>query len=580
MQRLACPERDDWRLAADETGFDFHTIDGERYWDERACYAFTLEEIEHQIEGPTAEIDAMCLELVACAVDDEDYLRRLKIPEAFWPLIAESWYRDEASLYGRLDLSFDGRGPAKLLEYNADTPTSIFEAAVFQWTWLVGAIERRIIPAHADQFNSIHERLIEAWKKVGEGAHLHLAGTTENEEDAGTLAYLEDTARQAGLETTLIDIEDIGWRDDGSFVDPDNRSIELLFKLYPWEWIFHDEFGERLARAPTRWIEPPWKAILSNKGILPLLWEMFPDHPNLLPAFFEDDPNAASLGASFVRKPLYSREGANVTVINEGITVVEQEGSPGLRAAAEFFESISGRWKLADRPHAVRAVDPRGRESGHRQHVAVSAARNPLETCSARRRNHLQRMRHGGSDTRARRSGGVRAIKPASLRTGLEDVGDSDNGFGGTQRQYAVGFEHLCKAIEDAGLGVLVEIDHDVAAENHVERSKMRKILQQIQLPVLNHGADIGIELPQLAYLSEMLDQHLNGQPALDLELAEDAGSGFFKNPLRQIGSKNFNPPSRQRSEALEAYRDRIRLLPGGRCGTPDAQGTAGGARP
>src|SRR5665647_3945764 len=148
MRRLACPERDDWRLTADQTGFDFHTIDGERYWDERAYYAFSLQEIERQIEAPTAEIDAMCLELVGCAVDDESYLRRLKIPEAFWPLISESWYRDEASLYGRLDLSFDGRGPAKLLEYNADTPTSIFEAAVFQWTWLEQAIERRIIPAH------------------------------------------------------------------------------------------------------------------------------------------------------------------------------------------------------------------------------------------------------------------------------------------------------------------------------------------------------------------------------------------------------------------------------------------------
>jgi glutathionylspermidine synthase len=329
MQRLACPERDDWRLTADETGFDFHTIDGERYWDERACYAFTLDEIERQIEAPTAEIDAMCLELVGVAVDDEEYLRRLKIPEAFWPLISESWHRDEASLYGRLDLSFDGRGPAKLLEYNADTPTSIFEAAVFQWTWLEQAIERRIIAAHADQFNSIHERLIEAWKKLGEGRHLHLAGTTETEEDAGTLAYLEDTARQAGLATTLIDIEDIGWRDDGSFVAPDDSSIELVFKLYPWEWMFQDAFGERLIKAQTRWIEPPWKAILSNKGILPLLWEMFPDHPNLLPAFFEDDPNAAMLGASFVRKPLYSREGANVALISAGITVVEQEGPYG-----------------------------------------------------------------------------------------------------------------------------------------------------------------------------------------------------------------------------------------------------------
>jgi glutathionylspermidine synthase len=329
MQRLACAERDDWRLTAEKTGFDFHTIDGERYWDERACYAFTLAEIEQQIEAPTGEIDAMCLELVASAVDDEEYLRRLKIPESFWPLISESWYRDEASLYGRLDLRFDGKGPAKLLEYNADTPTSIFEAAVFQWTWLEQVTERRIIPGEADQFNSVHERLIEAWKKLGAGRFLHLTGTTGNAEDLGTLAYLEDTARQAGLATGLIDIEDIGLREDGSFVDLDDRAIELAFKLYPWEWMFHDAFGARLATAPTRWIEPPWKAILSNKGILPLLWEMFPDHPNLLPAFFEDDPNAASLGASFVRKPLYSREGANVALVSEGVTVVEQEGPYG-----------------------------------------------------------------------------------------------------------------------------------------------------------------------------------------------------------------------------------------------------------
>jgi glutathionylspermidine synthase len=329
MQRITCPERSDWRTTAEETGFDFHTIDGERYWDERAYYAFSLDEIEDQIEAPSGEIDAMCLELVSNAVDDEDYLRRLKIPETFWPLISESWHRDEGSLYGRLDLSFDGRGPAKLLEYNADTPTSIFEAAVFQWTWLEQAIERRIIPGHADQFNSIHECLIEAWQKVGAGRHVHLAGTTENAEDAATLAYLEDTARQAGLATTLIDIEDIGLRGDGSFADLDDRSIELVFKLYPWEWMFHDAFGARLADAPTRWIEPPWKAILSNKGILPLLWEMFPDHPNLLPAFFEDDPNAAELGASFVRKPLYSREGANVALISDGVTVVEQQGPYG-----------------------------------------------------------------------------------------------------------------------------------------------------------------------------------------------------------------------------------------------------------
>jgi glutathionylspermidine synthase len=274
----------------------------------------------------------------------------LKIPEAFWPLISESWHRDEASLYGRLDLSFDGRGPAKLLEYNADTPTSIFEAAVFQWTWLEQAIERRIIPSRADQFNSIHERLIEAWKKLGAGRHLHLAGMTASTEDTGTLAYLEDTAVQAGLQTTLIDIEDIGLRDDGGFVDLDDRPIELSFKLYPWEWMFHDAFGAKLATAPTRWIEPPWKIILSNKGVLALLWEMFPRHPNLLPAFFDDDPNAAGLGTSYVRKPIYSREGANVALISKGVTLAEQQGPYGaegfIRQALAPLPDFSGQYPV------------------------------------------------------------------------------------------------------------------------------------------------------------------------------------------------------------------------------------------
>jgi glutathionylspermidine synthase len=331
MRRIACTERDDWRQTAEACGFDFHTIDGERYWDERAYYAFTLDEIEREIEAPTGEIHAMCLELAARVVDDEAYLKRLKIPQSFWPLISESWHRHQGSLYGRLDLMFNGEGRAKLLEYNADTPTSIFEAAVFQWTWLEQSIERRAIPGEADQFNSIHERLIDAWKPLGLGCHLHLAGTMANAEDAGTLAYLQDTAVQAGLVTTVLDIEQIGWREagGGGFVDLDGRDIALAFKLYPWEWMFHDAFGARLMDAQTRWIEPPWKAVLSNKGILPLLWEMFPGHPNLLPAYFEDDPRAAELGTSYVRKPLYSREGANVTIVSGSAPLAAQDGPYG-----------------------------------------------------------------------------------------------------------------------------------------------------------------------------------------------------------------------------------------------------------
>jgi glutathionylspermidine synthase len=329
MQRITCAERDDWETTAAATGFVFHTEAGDRYWDERAYYAFTLDEIERQIEAPTAELNAMCCELVSRAVKDERYLRLLKIPQAYWTLMAASWQRNDPSLYGRFDFQFDGKGPAKLLEYNADTPTSLFEAAVFQWTWLEQAVERQIIPKRADQYNSLHERLIEAWRKIGAGKTLHLAAAMDNPEDRGTVQYLADVAQQGGLTPTLIDIKEIGYTDAGHFVDLQDQPMELIFKLYPWEWIFREEFGSRLKGASTRWIEPPWKAILSNKGILPLLWAMFPNHPNLLPAYFDDDTAAAELGTSYVRKPLYSREGANVTLVSCGSAIDAQPGPYG-----------------------------------------------------------------------------------------------------------------------------------------------------------------------------------------------------------------------------------------------------------
>src|SRR5262249_11157574 len=119
----------------------------------------------------------------------------------------------------------------------------------------------------------------------------------------------------------------MGGQGKGSFVDGENGPIELMFKLYPWEWMMREAFGAALPGGSTQWIEPPWKAILSNKGILPLLWAMFPRHPNLLPAYFDDDEAAASLGTSYVRKPLYSREGANVELVVGG-SAVDSDGGP------------------------------------------------------------------------------------------------------------------------------------------------------------------------------------------------------------------------------------------------------------
>ena len=329
MQRIASEERSDWRTRAEEIGFNYHTIDGERYWDEQAYYAFTRKEIENDLEAPTGELDGMCRELVAHVIADEQLMRRLAIPVPFWNWIARSWKNSDPSLYGRFDLRYDGKGPAKLLEYNADTPTSVLETGVFQWMWLEQAIERKVLPKGADQFNSLHDRLIQGWKEIGKGRPLHLTAMMDNPEDAGNIAYLEDCAHQAGLTTTVLPIEDIGKNSAGQFIDDDNRAIELLFKLYPWEWMMREQFGGSLAGSATQFVEPPWKAVLSNKGILPLLWEMFPNHPNLLPAFFDDDPKAATLGTSFARKPLYSREGANIELVSDGRSLDKGDGPYG-----------------------------------------------------------------------------------------------------------------------------------------------------------------------------------------------------------------------------------------------------------
>jgi glutathionylspermidine synthase len=312
MLRLPSAERADWRQQAASLGFHFHTISGEPYWDERAHYRFTLRQIEHDIEAPAAELESMCLEVVDRVCHDEELMRRLAIPEAFWDFVAESWNRGEPPLYGRMDFAYDGCAPAKLYEYNADTPTSLYEAAFFQWVWLEQARVFGQVPTDADQFNSIQEQLTEAFALSGIVGHLHFASTEGHAEDRGTVAYLEDCARQAGVETAYVPLEQIGIDQNGRFSDQEDFVIETLFKLYPWEEVFAAPFAQHVAGSSTRWFEPPWKAILSNKGLLPLLWRFFPDHPNLLPAYFEDDAKEADFTAGYVRKPLFSREGANV----------------------------------------------------------------------------------------------------------------------------------------------------------------------------------------------------------------------------------------------------------------------------
>ena len=310
MERLGCEPRSGWRAQVELRGLTWHTP-GAQYWSEGTYYEFESDAID-LIERATNELHTLCLKAVQHVIDTKRYAQ-LCIAEAAVPLIEASWMAKSPSLYGRLDLAFDGLAPPKLLEYNADTPTALLEAAVIQWDWLRGLFPE------ADQFNSLHERLVAAWKSMRSsvpaddtrGQVVHFASMDDDREDGTTSAYLADTATQAGYGVRLLAIGDVGWNDGaGEYRDVDDQKIRTLCKLYPWEWIMRDPFGAHVAASGTLFIEPPWKMVLSNKGLLLILWEMFPDSPWLLPAYF-DGPHDLS---EWARKPLLSREGANVIV--------------------------------------------------------------------------------------------------------------------------------------------------------------------------------------------------------------------------------------------------------------------------
>lgn len=348
MRRVPIVERGDWRARAADSGFRFHTIDGERYWDERAYYAFTLQQIERDLEDPSVELHQMALALVDEIAASEALMQRLAIPEPVRDWIAESWRRRDGHLYGRLDFAYDGTGPAKLYELNYDTPTSLFEAAFFQWQWLEDQCESGRLPATADQFNSIHEQLVERFGALSAQLPppLVFAAMRSSEEDQGTVEYLRDCAAQAYLHGAAVALEDIGLSDDGRFTDPDDLVIGTLFKLYPLEDLFEDDFGRALPGSGLRLLEPPWKALLSNKGVLPLLWERHRGHPNLLAAEFDD---GSPLPPGWVRKPLHSREGANVSLHLPDGRMIESDGpyaGPCIRQALHPLPAFDGHFPM------------------------------------------------------------------------------------------------------------------------------------------------------------------------------------------------------------------------------------------
>ncbi|UMQ44201.1 glutathionylspermidine synthase family protein [Chryseobacterium sp. Y16C] len=353
MERITSGFRKNWEHKLENLGFGYHSLEG-LYWDESHYYQFSSEEI-NTIENATAELWQMCLEAVDYIIE-KNLWYRFNIPDWFKDYIITSWEEDHPSIYGRFDFGFDGKN-LKLLEFNADTPTSLYEASVVQWYWL-----QEMFP-YKDQFNSIHEKLVDYWKYLKNYINPHYIyfASLTNIEDVTNVEYLRDCATQAGFDTEFIAIQDIGWAEDiEEFIAGDRSIMEYIFKLYPYEWILDDGFGEKLIKNGFRsqWIEPAWKLLLSSKAILPILWELYPNHPYLLESYFE--PKHLK---DFVKKPIYSREGANVTLFKNNIPLEQNTGVYGKEGYIyqQLFDlpnfdgnyPIIGSWVIGQEPAGI-----------------------------------------------------------------------------------------------------------------------------------------------------------------------------------------------------------------------------------
>ncbi len=312
-----------WQNRVESVGYGYHSDNGIPYWVDD--YYFSISPLfADEIYNATTELWQMCLAAVEHVIENKKY-HLFHIPNYVHHHIERSWNNETPSIYGRFDFAYDEiKKQLKLLEFNADTPTSLFECGVVQWHW-----KQNYFGDSKDQFNSVHEQLIQTWKEIKpylKGETLHFTCVRESLEDLTNVEYLRDCAMQAGIQTQLLYIDEIGWN-GSNFVDLNDQPITDIFKLYPWEWMINEEYGHHITNdiLESQWIEPSWKMILSNKAILAILWELYPNHPLLLETYFNDSKGMSN----FVKKPLLSREGANISVVSNNRIIESTQGDYG-----------------------------------------------------------------------------------------------------------------------------------------------------------------------------------------------------------------------------------------------------------
>lgn len=313
MKRLQIEERKtEWQEEFRNMGFTFFDLEG--YWKEGVYYSLTKAE-KDEIELATNQIHQALKMMMPRLVSSKDTLNYLGVPENFHAYIKRDWERNRNNdLYGRFD--FVVNDGIKVLEYNADTPTSIIESAKAQVRWASGHGRFLGQKPWADMHGALQHKFIDIRKNLP--GTFYFTCMRDSEEDLQTTKYLESLAKDKGFQTSFLYIDELGYDEDSEiFVDPMGNRVAKLFKLYPWEYMLRDEFAllllnDNVANGIT-FFNPMWRMLLSNKRIFTILWDKYPNLRQWVPQTM-DEPVAA-FGGKYVKKPAFSREGANVDII-------------------------------------------------------------------------------------------------------------------------------------------------------------------------------------------------------------------------------------------------------------------------
>ena len=323
------------RALMEDIGMTWHTDpDGSSYIG-RELVLVSEDEAEAYYEAANT-LYGLFVEAAQQVIDRQLYMQ-LGIPSNLVGLIEDSWDKDDIHLYGRFDLAggLDGL-PIKLIEFNADTPTSLFETSIVQWALLKanGMDETR-------QFNNLHEMLGENLRRLitrnkpldefGErygGQKLLFSSVDSQPEEERTVRYLQQVAHDAGFYTDFCYMHEAGFSEQDGVFNKEAQLADFWFKLFPWEDIASEELEltrmlEKASRkGHTRILNPAYTLLFQSKGIMKLLYDMFPDSPYLLRTDF-----APLAGIEQVSKKLFGREGANMALLAaDGSTLASTEG--------------------------------------------------------------------------------------------------------------------------------------------------------------------------------------------------------------------------------------------------------------